>query len=311
MASELKYLIVGTGGVGASIGAFLHINGCDVTFISRGAALASMKERGMLFRSDIKGDWLLPVEAVSEEEYSGKADVIFVAVKGYSIESVADVIRRAAHSSTIVIPVLNVYGTGGRIARLAEGVNVLDGCIYIVGFKSGTGAYTQMGGIFHIVFGVPAGRTASPELLAAVCSDLSDSGIKVTLSDDIDRDTFIKWSFISAMALTGAYHDIPMGPIQHPGEARELFTALSSESAAIGRKLGIDFGCDLVEHHLEVMDSLDPESTASLQKDLKAGHESEIQGQLFDMVELAGKLGVETPAYDRVAEKFSALRAKA
>ena len=87
------------------------------------------------------------------------------------------------------------------------------------------------------------------------------------------------------MALTGAYYDIPMGPIQHPGKERDTFIGLTTESKAIGEKLGIDFGCDLVEHHLAVMDSLDPHSTASLQKDLKAGHDSEIQGQLFDMID--------------------------
>lgn len=304
MESGLRYLVVGTGGVGGSIAAFLTLAGKDTECIARGEALEMMKRRGMLFHSAIKGDCRVDVKAYGEDEYEGKADVIFVTVKGYSIDSIGDVVRKASHAGTIVIPVLNVYGTGDRISRLVPEVNVLDGCIYIVGFKSGVGEITQMGDIFHLVFGVPRGRHVAPELLDKVCSDLRESGIKTTLSDDIDRDTFIKWSYISAMAVTGAYYDIPMGPIQHPGRERDTFIALTRESEALGRSLGIDFGCDLVEHHLAVVDSLDPHSTASMQKDIKAGHVSEIQGQLFDIIDRAREAGVATPAYDEVARRF-------
>ena len=300
----MKYLIIGTGGVGGSIAAFLHLSGCDVDCIARGAALEAINERGLLFHSDVKGEHRLPIKAYSADSYLHKADVIFVTVKGYSIDEIGPSIVSCAHKDTVVIPVLNVYGTGSRIAANAPGVNVLDGCIYIVGFKSGVGEITQMGDIFHLVYGVPRGKHVSPEILDRINGDLRSAGIKVTQSDDIDRDTFIKWSYISAMALTGAYFDIPMGPIQHPGKERDLFIGLTNESMAVGEKLGIDFGCDLVEHHLAVMDSLDPHSTASLQKDLKAGHESEIQGQLFDMIDRARALGIPTPVYDRVALQF-------
>lgn len=303
--SSLRYLIAGTGGVGGSIASFLALNGNNVTCIARGEALDAIRERGLLLHSDIKGSHTIRIPAFSAEEFDGQADVIFVTVKGYSIDSIADVIRRASHPGTIVIPVLNVYGTGARISVLVPGVNVLDGCIYIVGFKSGVGEISQMGSIFHIVFGVPRGRTVAPGLLESVCTDLRGSGIRVTLSDDIDRDTFTKWSFISAMAVTGAYYDIPMGPIQHPGRERDTFIALTRESAELGRRLGIRFDCDPVEHHLAVIDSLDPASTASMQKDLKAGHMSEIRGQLFDIIDRARTAGVATPTYDMVARRFT------
>ncbi|MCM1336986.1 MAG: ketopantoate reductase family protein [Candidatus Amulumruptor caecigallinarius] len=301
----MKYLIIGTGGVGGSIASFLHMAGNDVTCIARGEALEAMRQRGLVLHSDLKGEHTLHIPAYSSEEYAGKADVIFVTVKGYSIDSVASVISRASHPGTIVIPVLNVYGTGARISALTPGVNVLDGCIYIVGFKSGIGEISQMGTVFHLVFGVPKGREVPAELLDTVCTDLSESCIKVTLSDDIDRDTFIKWSFISAMAVTGAYYDIPMGPIQHPGRERDTFIGLSQESAALGRHLGIDLGPDPVAHHLAVIDALDPASTASMQKDLRAGHESEIQGMLFDIIDRARAANIPTPTYDKVAQKFT------
>ena len=134
--------------------------------------------------------------------------------------------------------------------------------------------------------------------------DLQDSGIKAEISDDINRDTFVKWSFISAMAVTGAYYDVPMGEVQKPGPVRDTFIGLSRESAALGRKLGIEPKEDLVEYNLKVMDKLDPHSTASMQKDMARGHESEVQGLLFDMIAAAEAQGIDIPTYRMVAEKF-------
>ncbi len=205
---------------------------------------------------------------------------------------------------TLVIPILNVYGTGPRIGRLVPSVKVLDGCIYIVGFVSGEGEISQMGSIFRLVFGARPQQQVAPERLEKIADELRECGIKVDVSDDINRDTFIKWSFISAMACTGAYHDVPMGEVQHEGEVRDTFVGLSRESAQIGEKLGIAYPGDPVAYNLMVIDKLDPHSTASMQKDIARGHESEIQGLLFDMIDLGTQLHIDMPTYRKVAQKF-------
>ena len=301
----MNYLIAGTGGVGGSIAAFLALAGKDVACIARGEHLAAIRTHGLRLHSDLKGEHTLHIPTCTAEEYTGKADVIFVCVKGYSVDSITDLIRRAAKPDTVVIPILNVYGTGPRIQRLVPDVTVLDGCIYIVGFVSGKGEITQMGRIFRLVYGAHRGTQVPRERLEAVKHDLEESGIKADLSDDIDRDTFVKWSFISAMAVTGAYYDVPMGEVQKPGQVRDTFIGLSRESAELGRKLGIDIPDNLVEYNLMVMDKLDPHSTASMQKDLARGHESEVQGLLFDLIDAAEAHGVDIPTYRLVAQKFT------
>lgn len=300
----MKYLIAGTGGVGGSIAAFLALAGKDVTCIARGEHLAAIRERGLLLHSDLKGEHTLKVNASTAEEFQGKADVIFVCVKGYSVDSITELIKRAAHKDTVVIPILNVYGTGPRIQRLVPGVTVLDGCIYIVGFVSGRGEITQMGKIFRLVYGAHRGTTVPEGLLEAIQSDLQESGIKAEISADINRDTFIKWSFISAMAVTGAYYDVPMGEVQKPGKIRDTFIGLSRESAALGQKLGIEFEENVIEYNLKVIDKLAPESTASMQKDIAKGNQSEVQGLLFDMIAAAEEQGIDISTYRMVAEKF-------
>jgi 2-dehydropantoate 2-reductase len=303
-SSHHQYLIAGTGGVGGCLAGFLALAGFDVACIARGAHLQALRSEGLRLHSTLKGEQTVPVQAFTAEEYSGTADVVFVCVKGYSLESIAPLVQKASAAGTLVIPVLNVYGTGARLQALAPSATVLDGCIYIVGFVSGAGEITQMGKIFRVVFGARAGQSIAPERLESVRADLLRAGVKAEVSDDVNRDTFIKWSYISAMACTGAYFDVPMEPIQRPGKERDLFIGLARESAATGRKIGISLPDDLLERHLLVLDKLAPESTASMQKDLAKGHESEIDDLLFRMLRLAEENGVPAPTYERVAEKF-------
>jgi 2-dehydropantoate 2-reductase len=109
------------------------------------------------------------------------------------------------------------------------------------------------------------------------------------------------------MACTGAYFNVPMRDIQREGEERRVFIGLAEESAMIGRRIGIPVPTDVLAHHLKVLDSLAPDSTASMQKDLERGHQSEIDDLLFNMLRTAEKAGVEAPTYRRVAEKFQIL----
>ncbi len=304
-----KYLVIGTGGVGGSIAGFLALAGKDVTCIARGKHLEAIRKYGLHLKSDLKGEHYLPVKACTAEEYKDKADVVFVCVKGYSIDSIKDVLEKSARPDTLVIPILNVYGTGPRIGRLVPSVKVLDGCIYIVGFVSGEGEITQMGRIFRLIFGARPEQNIPQEALDEIADVLQSCGIKAEVSDDINRDTFIKWAFISAMACTGAYHDVPMGEIQHEGPVRDTFIGLSRESAEMGHRLGVAYPEDPVAYNLKVIDKLDPHSTASMQKDLVKGHQSEIQGMLFDVIKLGEKLGTDLTTYRKVAAKFTDLQA--
>ena len=289
----MKCLVIGAGGVGGSLAALLALAGNEVTCVARGEHKEKMLAHGLRFHSGIKGEQVVPcyvydgtgerpgeIGVATTETYRGKAELILVCVKGYSVDSVADCIVRASGERTVVLPILNVYGSGPRIARACPGSRVIDGCIYIVG-------YIQ-----------------APEELETVRRTLADAGVKAILSEDIDRDTFAKWGFISAMAGTGAFFDAPMGAVQREGEERDVFIGLTKESTALGERLGIRFREDPVAANLRVIDALDPQTTSSLQKDLKKGRESEIEGQLFDMLDACRKQGIEAPTYERVVAKF-------
>ena len=299
----MKYLILGAGGTGGAIGGFLAASGKDVDFVARGAHLQAMKEYGLKVHSDRRGELFLPqVRADTMEDYSGDPDVIFLCVKGYSVGEAITFLKGKAKKGTLVIPILNIYGTGEKLSIELPDLLIPDGCMYIVSYVSAPGEISQRGKIFRVVYGMPDG--SCPEILHAVARDLEDSGIDTVVSAHIQRDCFQKFSCVSAMASAGAYFDTDMGTIRSHPEMRQMYRDLSDEICSLADAMGIPFQSDVTEENLDILDHLTPDTTASMQKDLKKGGQTEMDGLIFEVVRLGKKFNVPVPQYTKIAKHF-------
>ena len=128
----MKYAIIGAGGTGGILGFYMTKAGKDVTLIARGRHLAAMQESGLAVGKMWDGTTeTIPVKAMDMDHYSERPDVILVCVKGYSLEDTIPFIQSVANPSTIVIPVLNIYGTGAKMQEKLPNLLVTDGCIYV------------------------------------------------------------------------------------------------------------------------------------------------------------------------------------
>ena len=217
----MKYLIYGAGGTGGCLAAFLAQGGKDVSLIARGAHLEAIQKNGLVLETG-HGAFAVPVEAREQEQVTEKPDVIFVCVKGYSLEGTLPTLKRLCNEHTIVIPLLNIYGTGGRLQPELSPALVTDGCIYIAAEIKAPGVIHMSGDIFRVVFGPRTPEEDRPEL-AQVERDLRDCGIQGELSRDIQRDALLKFSVVSPMAACGIYHNIQVAGMQAPGQPREDF----------------------------------------------------------------------------------------
>ena len=300
---KMKYLIIGAGGVGGALAAYMARAGLDVSLIARGAHLDVITANGLrVERSDGSAFTAWP-HAFSEQAYTENPDVIFLCVKGYSMPDIMPLLKRKAEPGTTVIPLLNIYGTGGRIAAQLTGAAVADGCIYIAAQKKEPGVISMNGAIFRVVFGMRGGEHV-PEALVCTAKDLKKAGISCILSDDIRRDAFRKFTFVSAMAACGQYYDAPAEEMQKPGAARDLFTGLVRELCAAAEKSGISLPPDMVEANLKILDALAPDATTSMQRDIWAGGRSEIAGLIYEVPRIAAVCGASVPLYERLSKEF-------
>lgn len=294
--------------------------GKDVTLIARNAHLEAMQKQGL----SVEKMWTnetetIPVGAESMESYEAKgekADVILVCVKKYSLDSCIPFIQNISHKNTIVVPVLNVYGTGAYLQEKLPKVLVTDGCIYVSANIKQAGVLLQHGEILRVFFGVREkedlkklngqlnGEYKAERLLKKIAQDFKDSGIDGILSDNIKRDALTKFSYVSPIGTAGLYLHAVAGDFQREGEARELFKTLIREIVTLANAMGITFEEDLVERNLKILSNLPEEATTSMQRDVIEGKQSEIDGLVYEVVRMAKKYGVEVPAYERAAEKF-------
>ena len=316
----MKYIIIGAGGTGGILGFYMTKAGKDVTLIARNAHLEAMKKQGL----SVQKMWTnetetIPVGAESMESYEAKgekADVILVCVKKYSLDSCIPFIQDISHENTIVVPVLNVYGTGAYLQEKLPKVLVTDGCIYVSANIKQAGVLLQHGEILRVFFGVREkedlkklngqldGEYKAERLLKKIAQDFKDSGIDGILSDNIKRDALTKFSYVSPIGTAGLYLHAVAGDFQREGEARELFKTLIREIVTLANAMGITFEEDLVERNLKILSNLPEEATTSMQRDVMEGKQSEIDGLVYEVVRMAKKYGVEVPAYERAAEKF-------
>ena len=271
--------------------------------------LSIMKDRQTLF--DVTTNILNRIKAVLEEM---QPDVVLVCVKGYSLEETIPFIQRVAKPSTIVIPVLNIYGTGAKMQEQLPKLLVTDGCIYVSANIKEPGVLIQHGRILRVVYGVRNMSTqkvnikrAHEEMLDAlknIKKDFDDSGIDGVLSENIQRDALEKFSYVSPIGAAGLYYHATAADFQREGKQREAFKTMIREIAALAEAMGVPFERDMVEVNLKILSSLAPEATTSMQRDVMEGKDSEIDGLIYEVVRMGERYHVPVPMYAKVAEKL-------
>lgn len=302
----MKYAIIGAGGTGGILGFYMSKAGKNVTLIARGRHLAAMWEKGLA----VEKMWdqtteCIPVKATDMEHYNEQPDVILVCVKGYSLEDTIPFIQRVAKPSTIVIPVLNIYGTGAKMQEKLPGLLVTDGCIYVSANIKEPGVLIQHGKILRVVYGVREVHSEDVmDCLKEIKRDFDDSGIDGVLSANIRRDALEKFSYVSPIGAAGLYFHATAADFQREGEQREAFKTMIREIAALAEAMGVPFERDMVEVNLKILSTLTPEATTSMQRDVMEGKSSEIDGLVYEVVRMGEKYHVPVPMYRKVAEKL-------
>ena len=299
----MKFAVLGAGGVGGIVGGYLALAGNDVTFIARGKHLAAIKEKGLLLRTSHRGDLAVPTaKGCAIDEYDDTPDVIFVCFKYYSLPTAIEFAKRYAGDHTLVIPLLNVFGTGAVMQKELPGVTVLDGCVYIYGMVESPGIVAQPASILRVFYGFRPDMNRRLELLAEKLEPvLNKAGIEGHFTEQIQREALQKFSYVSPLGAAGLYFDAVSGDFLKEGEPRSLFVGLIKEIEALGNGMGIQFEKSLVDVNLKLMDSFTKGLTTSMQRDVAHGGPSEFDGLVHRVPRLGKEYHVPTPLYDKIS----------
>jgi 2-dehydropantoate 2-reductase len=305
----MRFAVLGAGAIGAYVGAALCRGGADVTLIARGPHLEAMRSGGVRVRS-VRGDFTAHPRATSDIAAVGDADVVFVALKAYSLPEIAPRLGELLAPGAAAIWAQNgipwwyfqslpdpaggggleSVDPGGVIARSIRPEHNV-GCVVYCSTE-----IVEPGVIRHIEgtrFSIGEPDGSATQRCEAISAAFVAGGLKAPVDARLRDQIWLKLvgnvAFNPITALTRA----TLGELGSLRQMRELLAAIFAECAAVAGRLGIRFPVSL-DRRLEAGIAVGDHKTSMLQ-DLEAGKRLELDCMTGAIVELAGRLGIDVP----------------
>lgn len=126
----MRFIIYGAGGIGASIGARLHLDGQDVVLIARGEHFNSLRSKGLRFVSP-RHDKVLHIPSICHPSdlESDARDIVFLCMKGQHTDEALVDLQKVVPDTTPIVCCQN--GVANERAALRRFENVYAMCVLV------------------------------------------------------------------------------------------------------------------------------------------------------------------------------------
>ena len=280
--------------MGGYFGGMLARGEADVTFIARGAHLKEMRAQGLTLKSQLFGEFTVPVQATDDADQVGVVDLVLFCVKAYDLEDAARQCRSLVGPNTAVIPLQNGIDVPEQLERILGEGRVLGGMTYVAGKIEAPGVVVQRGTAGELIFGELAGGTSARA--GRILDFFRQAGLPAELRTDIRVRLWEKFTVICATGGVLALLRMPFGAVFASLEASELLRGVMGEVAQIARASGVDFPEGTVERLYGFLrEKMAPSAKSSQLQDLEAGRRLELEFLNGTAVRLGRELGVATP----------------
>jgi 2-dehydropantoate 2-reductase len=295
----MRIAAMAAGAVGAYFGARMAQAGHEVFFIARGAHRDAMLANGLTVHS-VHGDVHLPKPNVSDDPAKvGPVDIVLFAVKLWDTEKAAEAARPLLGPNTRVITLQNGVDSYERIAPIVGAERAIPGVTYVVTVIERPGVIKHASHFQSIICGPVDGRPNPP--LQAFVDAAKSAGLDVTLSDNIERDRWHKFIFLSGTSGVTSVTRSSMGPILADPDTRALFRNIMTETLAVGRAKGVALDPGFVDERMAFADKNVPAGMkASMANDLDRGNRLELDWLAGHVSRLGKELNVPTPVNDTI-----------
>ena len=295
----MRIAAMAAGGVGGYYGARLAAAGHDVIFIARGAHKEAIEKNGLTLERP-EGSLHVPnAKATDDPAKVGPVDIVLFAVKLWDTEKAAELTKPMVGPQTRVITLQNGIDSYERVSPIVGKENTVPGVTYVATTIDRPGVIRQDGTFQSIIFGQIDGRPDAQ--LKAFADACKGAGIQATLSDDIQRDRWHKFIFLSATSGATAVTRTTMGPIMADPDTRRMFQAIMRETLKVGQAKGVKIGDEYLDQRMEFADKSVPHNMkASMANDLDRGNRLELDWLAGTVSRLGKELNVPTPVNDTI-----------
>jgi 2-dehydropantoate 2-reductase len=295
----MRIAAMAAGAVGGYFGARMAAAGHDVFFIARGAHRDAIRKNGLTIES-VHGNLHPPKPNVTDDPAKvGPVDIVLFAVKLWDTETAAAAARPLLGPDSRLITFQNGVDSVDRISGVLDADRVIGGVAAIASTIASPGVIKHTSQFASIRFG-RADKKADAKLSAFVEAGKA-AKIDIALSDDIQRDLWLKFIFLTAMAGSTAGLRSPIGPIVADPELRGFVRALMEEAFAVGKAKDIPIDPAFIDDRMNfITTKIEPGMKASMAHDLERGNRLELDWLAGKVRALGREFGVPTPASDTV-----------
>ncbi|SDO39980.1 2-dehydropantoate 2-reductase [Paenibacillus sp. yr247] len=288
----MNIVIVGAGAVGGYFGGKMMKAGVPVSFFVRENRFRQLSENGLRVRS-MHGDFSVRPKLTKSAEEAGRPDIIIVAVKTYQLEGTFPALDVWVSQGAKVVPLLNGIEAAERLVERYGDRTVLGGLSYVESTLDAEGQIVQTSPMQEILFG--ALNTDSEAAAMQLMQTLRSCDFKVTLSDNIKRDMWEKYMFLTVLSGMTSATRKPLGDILTDEAASHFLQDMLDELAQLARAEGITFPKDIKTKIMGRYANASRTMTSSMYRDLVNGLPLELESLHGYAVRLGEKHRVNTP----------------
>src|SRR5258706_7531611 len=292
----MKHAILGAGAIGGLVGAALASLGEDVTILVRPAKLASYPRSLLLERPSGSGSDSITASAKAVAELKDPVDVLWIATKTYQLQTALDSVQAVSRS---VVPLLN--GVDHTVALRARfgAERVGPATIGVEAERLAPGQFIQRSPFVRLNI---AG--SGEPLLGAIVARLGNLGFTCQFIPNEQTLLWSKLCFLAPFALATSASGMNIGQILADGAWQQQLRSTIAEACAVANASGAEVDAAQIR---TVFDSMPPGMRSSMQKDLVAGRELELDAIGGRIVRGGGRYWVNVST---MAQLVSAVRSQ-
>jgi 2-dehydropantoate 2-reductase len=291
----MKHAILGAGAIGGLVGTALASIGENVTVIVRPDKLATYPHNLSLTRPP--GSESLTAAAKAVTALDQPVDVLWIATKTYQLQHALELIKTAPR---YVVPLLNGVDHVAVLRTRFAAEQVFPATIAVEAEKIAPGEFIQRSPFIRLNL-----ASKAEPLLGSVMEGLRKIGFNVEFFRNEQTLLWNKLCFLGPFALVTSASGLNIGDILADSAWEQKLKSTIDEACAVANASGAELNAAQIQ---SVFDGVPPAMRSSMQKDVAAGRQLELDAIGGPIVRGGERSGIDVST---TSSLMTAIRAKA
>lgn len=282
--------VVGAGSVGSVLISYLCPAYKDNFYLlASGDRAKRLKKSGICIN-----DKMLTPLVCSDASQGILLDLVIVAVKSYSLDSVIKDIRPLIQKETMILPLLNGITATERLQKAFPDNRVLYGVmIRTDAHRTGHKVYYITPG--EVQLGYAYNNPVKPEV-NEVCECLRDAGINANIYEDMKRIQWRKWMLNTGGSQAAVEIGVECGYFEQVDEIIEIIRLCIDEIVELAKAEKVNITSQDRDEIISFLLGYPAHKKMSMLQDVEAGRPIEIEEYAGTVIRLGEKHNIPTPA---------------